>query len=272
MNMRIKTQRCVPVVIATALAFAATAAAKTIVGTTRTDVLRGTSAADVLDGRGGADRLYGYAGADRLIGGPGNDALYAGAGRDTVVCGAGRDIAFVDASDRVAGDCEDVRRPAPAPPPAGPNVLRQGPLAPGTYVSGTIAPRVRLSVGSGWQVWAINPSIAYQFTLTRAPGNDYSITVILRSGSVGEVVTQMAQLGTVTSGPVPAVAGNATGQRLDLVGPWTSTFRVQDSHSARVWVLGAGSRTWSVIAAAPTAEFPAYVSLVEEVLSTFVFE
>ncbi len=89
-------------------------------GTTRADTLRGGPFADVLRGLGGADRLWGLGGADRLFGGPGKDALRGGDGndtiaardgaRDTVVCGRGRDVVVADRLDRVARDCEIVRR------------------------------------------------------------------------------------------------------------------------------------------------------------------
>src|SRR5262245_28195314 len=105
-------------VVATAvlmLVVVASASAKRIAGTARNDVLRGTSAADVLDGRGGNDRLYGLAGDDRLIGGAGNDRLWAGAGVDRISCGGGQDIAYGDAEDTIAADCE---RRVVAPPAA----------------------------------------------------------------------------------------------------------------------------------------------------------
>ncbi len=110
-----------------------------------TDIIFGRRGNDVLRGRGGHDCLYGGPGNDRLDGGPGNDRLsgssgadrltdrsgrdtfYGGSGndridardrtaagrrqRDVVSCGSGRrDIAYVDRRDRVASDCERVRR------------------------------------------------------------------------------------------------------------------------------------------------------------------
>jgi len=109
------------------------------------DCLYGGPGADRLFGDAGADRLFGGAGRDRLSGGPGNDRLQGDAGadrlvdhrgrdafsggagddeidarddsplerrrRDDVACGAGRrDVARVDRRDRVARDCERVRR------------------------------------------------------------------------------------------------------------------------------------------------------------------
>ena len=120
-------------------------AATSCSGTAGTDILFGRGGPDVLRGQRGADCLYGDAGADSLTGGAGNDALFGGDGNDrltdadgrdrfsggrgndtinardrsvsgrraadTVACGAGsRDRAFVDRRDRVARDCEIVRR------------------------------------------------------------------------------------------------------------------------------------------------------------------
>lgn len=98
-------------------------------GTAKADVLRGTPFADVLRGLGGRDRLLGLGGADRLFGGPGNDTLNGGLGSDTLIggdgndtisardgardsvdCGRGRDVVVADRFDRVASNCEIVRR------------------------------------------------------------------------------------------------------------------------------------------------------------------
>lgn len=101
----------------------------TKVGTAGPNVLRGGLGNDTLRGLGGNDRLYGGSGNDRLFGGAGNDRLEGhrgrdllegGPGNDTVVardkavdtirCGAGRDLVTADRNDRVAKDCEVVRR------------------------------------------------------------------------------------------------------------------------------------------------------------------
>jgi hypothetical protein len=99
------------------------------------DALAGESGDDALDGAAGRDRLSGGRGDDRLLGGAGSDRLNDAAGRDTlsggesndridardasaagrlrrdtVRCGTGFDVAIVDASDRVAADCERVYR------------------------------------------------------------------------------------------------------------------------------------------------------------------
>lgn len=83
------------------------ASAATIRGTAKAETLKGTASADTIYGGGGNDRLFGYAG---------NDRFYPGPGIDTVSCGPGQDVVFADAKDRVARDCETVRRPTPAPP------------------------------------------------------------------------------------------------------------------------------------------------------------
>jgi Tol biopolymer transport system component len=108
------------------------------------DVLRGLGGADCVFGGSGNDRLSGGTGNDRLDGGAGNDRLEGGPGADrltdvrgrdrfsggsgadrinardrtrrdrrrtdVVRCGPGRDVALVDRADRVARDCERVRR------------------------------------------------------------------------------------------------------------------------------------------------------------------
>jgi Tol biopolymer transport system component len=90
-----------------------------LTGTKRSDRLRGTSRDDLIYGFAGADRLSGWHGADRLGGGPGsdrilggagNDVIASGAGVDVVNCGSGRDTVIAAVRDRVAGDCERVRR------------------------------------------------------------------------------------------------------------------------------------------------------------------
>jgi Tol biopolymer transport system component len=90
------------------------------------DRLRGERGDDRLDGGPGDDSLDGGAGADRLTDARGRDRFAGGSGADrvnardrtsrdrrradVVRCGPGRDVAFVDRADRVAGDCEQVRR------------------------------------------------------------------------------------------------------------------------------------------------------------------
>jgi RTX calcium-binding nonapeptide repeat (4 copies)/Bacterial Ig domain/PA domain len=102
------------------------------------DRMSGHGHADRLSGNGGRDRIAGNAGRDRLFGNQGNDRLLGGGGpdrlrggggsnsysaggghdrvdarngqRDRVRCGRGRDRVQADQNDRVAGDCETVRR------------------------------------------------------------------------------------------------------------------------------------------------------------------
>lgn len=82
------------------------------------DVLHGGSGADRLDGQDGPDVLRDAHGRDRFSGGRGNDRIDArdatpGGRRiaDVVRCGPGhRDVALADRRDRVARDCERVRR------------------------------------------------------------------------------------------------------------------------------------------------------------------
>ncbi len=67
--------------------------------------LRGSQHGDVLRGRRGKDCLVGRGGPDRL--------LTRGGGADRVRCGPGRDLVRADARDRVADDCERIRRRGP---------------------------------------------------------------------------------------------------------------------------------------------------------------
>ncbi len=99
-------------------------------GTGAGDEINGHGGADRIDGRGGDDCLRGGGGSDLIGGGMGRDRLSGGAGRDRldaadgrrdrVRCGPGRDEVIADGKDRVAGNCERVRRSAspPAPEPA----------------------------------------------------------------------------------------------------------------------------------------------------------
>ncbi len=101
----------------------------TKVGSAGPDVLRGGAGNDTLRGLGGKDRLFGGSGNDRLFGNAGNDRLEGGKGRDildagqgndsivardkavdTIRCGRGRDVVIADRADKVARDCETVRR------------------------------------------------------------------------------------------------------------------------------------------------------------------
>ena len=80
-------------------------------GTPGPDDIRGTPLRDLIDGLGGNDRIVGEGGNDRISGGAGDDMIVSkDRYRDTVTCGAGSDLVVADYRDRVAGDCERVRR------------------------------------------------------------------------------------------------------------------------------------------------------------------
>lgn len=100
-----------------------------LVGGSAADRLVGGSAADRLEGGSGPDKLFGNSGPDVLRGNKGNDRLVGGSGRDTfrahggkdvinakgqrrekVNCGTGRDKVRNAKGDRVARNCERVRR------------------------------------------------------------------------------------------------------------------------------------------------------------------
>ena len=75
------------------------------------DRLTGNSGDDAVRGHGGNDRISGSSGTDRLSGGSGRDVIGARDGRrDRIACGRGRDTVVADRRDRVARDCERVRR------------------------------------------------------------------------------------------------------------------------------------------------------------------
>ena len=93
------------------------------------DRIEGKGGDDCISGGAGNDRLRGQAGDDTVTGGSGRDRLSAGGGRnrlnagagadnvnavnrrrDVVRCGTGRDRVRADRTDRVARDCERVRR------------------------------------------------------------------------------------------------------------------------------------------------------------------
>jgi PA domain/RTX calcium-binding nonapeptide repeat (4 copies) len=91
-----------------------------LLGNAGRDRVAGNAGRDRLFGNQGNDRLLGGGGRDRLRGGPGRNRYLAGAGadrvfarndkRDRIRCGKGRDRVVADRNDRVAGDCERVRR------------------------------------------------------------------------------------------------------------------------------------------------------------------
>ncbi len=75
------------------------------------DKLEGGGGRDRIKGGGGEDRIKGGGGGDRLFGGGGRDRIKArGGGRDRINCGGGRDRVTADRRDRVAGNCEKVKR------------------------------------------------------------------------------------------------------------------------------------------------------------------
>ena len=88
-----------------------------LLGAAGGDRLDGGAGNDLLDGGPGADRLTDVRGRDRFAGGAGADRINARdrtrrdrRRADVVRCGPGRDVAIVDRADRVARDCERVRR------------------------------------------------------------------------------------------------------------------------------------------------------------------
>jgi hypothetical protein len=82
-----------------------------LVGGSGRDRISGSSGNDRISGNSGSDRLNGSSGKDRVSGGSGNDRISArDRRRDRISCGSGRDSVTADRADRVARDCERVRR------------------------------------------------------------------------------------------------------------------------------------------------------------------
>ena len=75
------------------------------------DRVSGNSGNDSLNGNAGRDRMDGGSGRDRISGGSGADRISArDRQRDRINCGGGRDRVTADRIDRVARNCERVRR------------------------------------------------------------------------------------------------------------------------------------------------------------------
>ena len=75
------------------------------------DKINGGKGPDRIAGGGGKDKINGGKGADRVKAGGGKDRIkLRGAGRDRVSCGGGKDTVIADRRDRVAKDCEKVKR------------------------------------------------------------------------------------------------------------------------------------------------------------------
>ena len=84
------------------------------------DLVRGNAGNDALFGGPDPDKLYGGSGRDRLSAGGSRNELYGGGGNDRLLarndridlirCGSGNDRVVADRNDRVARDCERVRR------------------------------------------------------------------------------------------------------------------------------------------------------------------
>jgi Tol biopolymer transport system component len=71
----------------------------------------GTRFYDRICGRRGRDRIHPLEGKDVVLAGSGNDVVFAEDGNlDSISCGKGRDVVVADQKDRVAPDCERVRR------------------------------------------------------------------------------------------------------------------------------------------------------------------
>jgi Ca2+-binding RTX toxin-like protein len=75
------------------------------------DQITGDRGADHISGGAGNDTIFGNLAPDVIAGGSGDDRINVVRGEiDTVRCGPGHDVVLADGHDRVAADCEDVRR------------------------------------------------------------------------------------------------------------------------------------------------------------------
>ncbi|HEV2723695.1 MAG TPA: hypothetical protein VGV10_03605 [Thermoleophilaceae bacterium] len=75
------------------------------------DRVSGGSSGDRIAGDAGSDRINGNSGADSISGNSGNDRITSrDNSRDKVNCGGGRDTVVADRKDRVARNCERVKR------------------------------------------------------------------------------------------------------------------------------------------------------------------
>jgi Ca2+-binding RTX toxin-like protein len=82
-----------------------------IFGDAGDDHITGDRGFDHISGGSGDDEIFGNLDPDTISGGPGNDRINVVRGdHDTVRCGRGEDTVFADPGDRIAGDCEHVRR------------------------------------------------------------------------------------------------------------------------------------------------------------------
>ena len=83
-----------------------------LAGGTGRDTLRGGPGDDKLHGGGARDVIFGAEGRDLIVGGAGSDSLSSDGDRavDRISCGASFDYVRADRRDKVAADCERVRR------------------------------------------------------------------------------------------------------------------------------------------------------------------
>lgn len=83
----------------------------TIWGDEGNDRITGDRGNDRIFGGAGNDTIFGNIGTDRIDGGPGNDRInVVDKFADRVRCGPGKDVVFADPRDKIAKDCESVRR------------------------------------------------------------------------------------------------------------------------------------------------------------------
>lgn len=245
----------------------------TIIGSQRTEDILGTEGADVIVGLGGSDAILAIGGDDRVCGGPGNDEIdadgsfFANPGRaDRVDGGAGRDICR-DAELVVR--CEEIR----------PDLPRNGPLRPGTYVSETFRPRVAFTVGTGWSIPFV--TLYYQLLLSqRSDPGGLNLRFDSFSGqkSVAATIARFAGMRGVKAGrPSPARIGGAVGQTVDLrvtgrdfviVPGLSEGYELERNDRVRAYAVNVRGTTVSVFVEAPARDFPRFATVAQRILAS----
>lgn len=230
-----------------------------LIGTAKADVIVGLGGADVINGRGGNDRICGGVGGDRLQGGAGSDALDGGAGFD--VCRGG---------ERRAA-CEETRPPLP-----------KGRLAPGEYVTDEFRPRFSFAVGAGWT--SDRGDLPIQILLSQKPEpgtHAVYFDSISASDSVAATIARFASTaGLSADAPATATVGGAMGQRLEVTVNSAAEVRIRGlsepyflapDDKARIYALGVGKKTVTILIEAPAAEFDGFLVEAEKLLATVQF-
>jgi hypothetical protein len=238
----------------------------TIVGTPRSEGMSGTRRTDVIVGLGGSDRIVARGGNDLVCGGAGNDQLQGQEGSDRLDGGPGSDTCR---GGERAVRCEETR----------PALPRSGPLQAGPYVVEAFRPRLGFVVGAGWSV-RFPPAASHVLIAQRRDPGGTSLAFDSRSSaqSVAATISRLAGIAGVDADAPSAVAvGGAAGQRVDLrvtssdvvlVPGLTDRYELEPNDRVRLYAVGVGGRTVTILVEAPTAEFETFVAVAQGVLES----